>query len=364
MGIGIVAKALTSGVGRLRTLVAVALMASVAAGCGPAAENEAGGGQEGEGGKPARLRIGYQVIPNGAPIVKNQRWLEETLGIPVEWQQFDSGANVNRAVAAGSVDVGLAGSSPVANGISSELPYKVAWIYDIIGDAEQLVVKKDSGVQDVAGLKGKKVAAPFGSTTHYSLLTTLSQSGLDSEQVDVIDLEPEDIVAAWDRGDIDAAYVWNPSLAKIKKDGEVLMSSARLAEQGTVTGDLGIVRTEFAEQYPDVVTEWIKQEDRAVRLVKDDPERAAAIVAEEFNISTKEALSQMKGLIFLTAAEQATPEYLGTGEEPGELAKQLTDTAKFLAAQKLIDREPSLEEMQEAVDGGFAARASGTSAGS
>jgi len=331
------------------SMLAAALLL-VAVGCG-ASESGGGGAKEGEGGKPAKLRIGYQVIPNGAPIVKNQGWLEKELGIPVEWQQFDSGANVNRAIASGGIDVGLAGSSPVANGIASGLPYKVAWIYDIIGDAEQLVVKKDAGVSDIAGLKGKKIAAPFGSTTHYSLLTTLQDAGLDpASDVDVLDLEPDDI---------DAAYTWNPSLAKLKDDGKVLVSSAELAKQGTLTGDIGIVRADFAEKYPDAVTAWVKQQDRAVQLYKDDPDAAAKIVGKEFSLPPKDALEQMKGLIWLTAAEQLTPEYLGTPGQPGALVKQLTTTAKFLKQQKLIDRGPSADEFNEAVDLQFVQKASG-----
>ena len=46
----------------------------------------------------------------------------------------------------------------------------------------------------------------------------------------------------------------------------------------------------------------------------------------------------MKGLIFLDAAEQLSPEYLGTPGQPGKLADQLTTTAQFLKKQKLIDR--------------------------
>jgi taurine transport system substrate-binding protein len=337
--------------------LAVAVTGLIAAGCGA---SEDGGGEEAEGGKPGTLRIAYQVIPNGAPIVKNKRWLEKALKIKVSWQQFDSGANVNRAVAAGSVDIGLAGSSPVANGIASGLPYKVAWIYDVIADAEQLVAREGANVAGISDLRGKKVAAPFGSTTHYSLLTSLTKEGVDPKQVDVLDLEPDDIVAAWQRGDIDAAYVWNPALAKIKEDGKVLISSKQLAEQGTVTADLGIVRNEFAEKYPDVVTEWIKQETRAVKLYKQDPEAAAEAVGAEFNLSPQEALSQMQGLIFLEASEQATPKYLGETGKPGDLARQLTDTAKFLKSQKLIDREPSEDEFNEAVDPQFAAKAAGS----
>lgn len=349
-------RAVAAGLRRVGLGLVLALAVLIAVGCGA---SEDGGGGKAKGGKPGTLRIAYQVIPNGAPIVKNKRWLEKALKIKVNWQQFDSGADVNRAVAAGSVDIGLAGSSPVSNGIASGLPYKVAWIYDVIADAEELVAKKSAGVGDISELKGKKVAAPFGSTTHYSLLTSLADNGVDPKQVDVLDLEPDDIVAAWQRGDIDAAYVWNPALAKIKKDGKVLISSKQLAEQGKVTADLGIVRNEFADKYPDVVTEWIKQETRAVKLYKENPKAAAQAVGAEFNISTQEALSQMQGLIFLEASEQATPKYLGEPDKPGDLAKQLTDTAKFLKSQKLIDRDPSQDEFNKAVDPQFAAKAAG-----
>ena len=91
------------------------------------------------------------------------------------------------------------------------------WIYDVIGTAESLVVKNDSGVTDFAGLVGKKVGTPFGSTAHYSLLAALELAGVDPTKVKIIDLQPPDILAAWQRGDIDAAYVWNPTLAELRK---------------------------------------------------------------------------------------------------------------------------------------------------
>jgi taurine transport system substrate-binding protein len=353
----------TSGVRRAGLALVAALAMAAAVGCGASEGGGAAGGgkQEGEGGKPKSLRVGYQAIPNGALIVKNQKWLEESVGVPVEWQQFDSGANVNRAVASGSVDVGLAGSSPVANGIASGLPYKVPWIYDIIGDAEQLVVRESAGISDVSGLEGKKVAAPFGSTTHYALLTALSEGGVDLNSMEIIDLEPDDIAAAWQRDDIDAAYVWNPALAKLKEQGgEVLLSSAELAEQGTLTGDLAVVRSEFADQYPDVVVAWLEQENRAVQLYKDDPQRAAEIVGAELQLPVEEAKSQMEGLIWLDASEQLSPDYLGTPGQPGKLAEQLTTTAQFLRLQKLIDRDPSEEEFKKAVDPQYLQKAAGS----
>jgi taurine transport system substrate-binding protein len=305
----------------------------------------AGGGGSGSGDQ---LRIAYQVIPNTAPIVKHEGWLEQSLDVQVNWQQFDSGSDVNQAVASGAVDVGLAGSTLVANGIASGLEYEVPWIYDVIGDNEALVAR---GVSSITELQGKKVATPLGSTTQYSLVAALEDAGVDPESVSILDMQPEDALAAWQRGSIDAAYVWHPTLQEMIDDGgEVLITSGDLAEQGVLTADLGIVSTDFAEASPDIVSEWLRAEDRAARLIKDDPQRAAEIVADEFGIQPQEAAAQMEDLIILTGQEQLSPRYLGSGEQPGALADTLKKTADFLAENELVSQAPDPDAFEDVVN--------------
>lgn len=295
---------------------------------------------------PDTIRVGYQLIPNGDLIVKHNGWLEEAFpDSTIKWVKFDSGGDVNTAAAAGSIDFGLAGSAPVSNGVASGIEYKVPWIHDVIGKAESLVATSDSGVTDVAGLAGKKVAAPFASTTHYSLLAALDKAGVDPSSVKIVDLEPDAILAAWTRGDIDAAYVWSPTLDELIADGgTVLEDSANLAKEGTLTADLAIVTNKFADQYPDAVQTWVDVQNRAVELYNDDPTTAAEAIAAELSIKPTLALKQTKGLEFLTAAEQAKPEFLGTEQAPGELAGHLERTAQFLAELGQLNGElqPSL----------------------
>ena len=45
---------------------------------------------------------------------------------------------------------------------------------------------------------------PFVSTTHYSLLAALKHEGVDPKSVEILNLRPPEIAAAWERGDIDA----------------------------------------------------------------------------------------------------------------------------------------------------------------
>ncbi len=115
---------------------------------------------------PKSLVIGYQAVPNPQTVVKELGWHEKELGIPVEWIKYDSGRHVNEALAEGSIDIGLVGTSPAAAAISQGIPIEVIWIHDVIGDSEALAVRNASGINQIQDLAGKVVAAPFGSTTH------------------------------------------------------------------------------------------------------------------------------------------------------------------------------------------------------
>ncbi|MFE6709879.1 ABC transporter substrate-binding protein [Streptomyces sp. NPDC057695] len=314
---------------------AVALTASVATAC--TGDGDAAGGSSGR----TTVRIAYQAIPNADLVVKNQRLLEQALPeVDVKWVKFESGGDVNTAVIAGAVDLGLAGSSPVTKGLSAPLniPYKVVWIHDLIGDNEALVAKP--GIGSVKDLVGKKVAAPFGSTAHYSLLAALTKAGVEPSSVQTIDLQPQDALAAWKRGDIDAAYVWTPTLSELAKDGKVLVTSRELAEQGKPTADLGVVTNAFAAKHPDVVTAWIKAQDTAVAQARTAPDRAAKSIGAELGLPAEEAKRQLSELVLLSAKEQTGPDYLGTPGAPGRLAANLRDAAVFLKGQKAVDSVP------------------------
>lgn len=302
---------------------------------------------------PAELRIGYQAIPNADLVVKNQQLLEKALpNTHITWTQFDSGGDVNTAFVAGSLDIGLAGSSPVTKGLSAPLniPYSVAWIHDVIGDAESLVARNATGITDVKGLVGKKVATPFVSTSHYSLLAALKLAGVDPSQVTLVDLQPQDIQAAWTRGDIDAAYVWSPTLDALKKDGTVLTTSTKVAAAGYPTYDLGVVSNDLRTKYPDVVTAWVKAQSQAVSALQSSDQAAYASIAAELNLSVDEVTAQTKGLTFLTAAEQKAPNYFGTSAAPGKFAASLLSAADFLKSQGAIDAVPDLGTLQAGVD--------------
>lgn len=329
---------------RINALAATVLVATGLSGCAIDHSKQ-------DAAKPT-VRIAYQTFPSGDLIVKNNKWLEEALpDYNIKWTKFDSGADVNTAFVAKQVDFGDLGSSPVARGLSAPLniPYRVAFILDVAGDNEALVARNGTGIETVADLKGKRVATPFASTAHYSLLAALAQNGLSANDVQLVDLQPQAILAAWDRGDIAAAYSWLPTLEELEKSGKVLISSRQLADKGKPTLDLAAVSNEFAENNPKVVDVWRQQQARALNEIKNDPAAAAKAIAAEIALSPDDVARQLTKTVFLTPEEVASPQWLGSDGKPGNLANNLQSASQFLADQKQIPAAAPLSVFQNAL---------------
>ena len=145
------------------------------------------------------------------------------------------------------------------------------WILEDIGAAEALVARDGSGVTKVADLKGKKVATPFVSTSHFHLLYAMELAGLKPTDAQVLNMRPPEIAAAWARGDIDAAFIWDPALATTKKNGKVLVTSGELCAKGKCTFDGLVVSKKWAKANPDFMVKFVKAVAKADAEYRANP---------------------------------------------------------------------------------------------
>lgn len=308
--------------------------------------------------KPDAVNIGVQTLVTPELIARYEGVYEEYLGCKVNLLQFDSGADVNRAFASNSIDIGMIGTSPAAIGISNQLGYEAVWFSDVIGAAETLVAKKTSGINNMKDLVGKKVATPFASTAHFSLLNAMNLEGVNPADVEMFDMQPDDIYAAWIRGDIDAAYVWDPVLSKLfADDGVSIINSGELAEKGIITADIVVVKKDFAEKYPDVITGYIRAQIYAVNLFNEDNGKAISELAGSIDVSEEDAASQVKGFLYPDGKEQLSDAFFGEDGESGNIAKILKQAADFLVEQGSINSSPDLSVFETYSTGEYIMRA-------
>jgi len=308
-------------------------------------------GQE-SGNLPEEINVGIMRIANDEMIAIGEGLFDEyfeSKGIKINHIVFDSGAEANQALASGSIDFAAMGNVNSVVSLSRDLGVELIWIHDILGESECLVAKEGSGVENVEDLIGKKVATPFASTCHYLLLNVLQEAGIEDE-VNILDMQTTEIVAAWERGDIDAAYSWQPTLDNLMQTGNVLLSSADLIERGYITADVGVVRKEFSAKYPELVVDFIAVLEEGKQIYLNVPQRAGEIVAAELEIPKEDVLRQMAGFIMVPAEELVKDQYMGTSENPGNFTKVMKSTGDFLLEQKSIEYSPSQEEFNEFVN--------------
>ena len=280
------------------------------------------------------LTVAYQTTVDPAKVAQVDGDYETATRASIDWRKFDNGADVITAVASGDVEIGYLGSSPLAAAATRKLPIETFLIATQIGAGEALVVRDE--IKTPQDLVGKKVAVPFVSTGHYSLLAALKHWNIDPAKVQILNLAPPAIIAAWKRGDIDATYVWDPALGVAKETGKVLITSGELGKAGAPTFDAWIVRKDFASKHPDVVRAFAQVTLQAYADYRKDPQ---AWLANQDNVAKLAKLSGAKpsdipvllqGNVYPLAADQASA--LGA-----PTTQALTDTATFLKQQGKVE---------------------------
>ncbi len=263
--------------------------------------------------------------------------LEKTTGYKINWRMFGGGGDVIKAMASGDVQIGEVGSSPLTAAASQGQDIKLFWIIDDISDAEALIVRNGSGINSIKDLKGKKVATPFVSTAHYQLMVAMKLDGVDPKTVNVMNMRPPEIAAAWERGDIDATFIWDPVLSKIKGNGKAIATSGSIGKKGYPTFDGIAVNSKWAAENEGFMVALVqalaKADDEyrknAAKWTADSPQVKA--IAKWTKADAKDVPPSMMLYKFPNMQEQISATWLGGGA-----VKAMTDTAAFLKEQGRI----------------------------
>src|ERR1700677_2967254 len=284
---------------------------------------------------------GYQTdaLPSSVAIANGE--FAKATGFKIDFRRFNSGAEIFAAIASGDVQVGYVGSSPFAAATSRGLDVKAFYLASISGIDEALIVRNGSGINSLADLKGKKLAAAPVSTDHYQLLALIKSLGLNEKDVQVFAVPQPEIVAGYNRGDLDGGFVWDPALTELKKNGKVLVTSKEVADKGAPTFSAWVATSAFAKATPDFLKAFAGVVDKYQTSFLDDKAAwgpdgdNAKLLAKLLGGTPQDQASALKNLSLLPIGAQLSDQWLGGGEKSG-IAKILKDTSAFLKDQKKI----------------------------
>jgi NitT/TauT family transport system substrate-binding protein len=212
-----------------------------------------------------------------------------------EWQNFTSGPPVTNAMMANKLQFGAMGDYPlIVNGFTfennpeSKSRLIAVAAYNLSGSGNGIVVNKDSPYYELADLKGKLVSVPFGSAAHGMVLKAMQDRGYPADFFQLVSQSPEVGSTNLQEKKIDAHADFVPFAELLPFRG-----FARKIFDGVETNlptfHGVVVRTDFAEKYPEVVVAYVKAVIAANQWLRADP-KAAAEKIQEWTGTNKEVV--------------------------------------------------------------------------
>lgn len=277
------------------------------------------------------IKMGWFGGPRPWVIGKAKGMYEKGMGVKIKWLQWPSGAAAISALGAEEVDITRLGSSPTVAAIARGVDISHIAIAGAIARSERLVAKKS--IPNVPALEGKKIAYPPGSTAHYALLAALKVYKVDVGKTKLLSLKPSEMLAAWKRGDIAAAYVWGPFSHHMEaEEGHELLVTKDLRKHGYYAWNDYVVRKEFAAKHPDLIVKFLEIFQENVRTYNRDPNKWARFIADYLNISYEASADTLAGLEYPPFEEQLTTAWLGNSKTTAQanITKAMMDVGLFL----------------------------------
>ncbi|MDV2440280.1 sulfonate ABC transporter substrate-binding protein [Acinetobacter gerneri] len=277
------------------------------------------------------LNIGFQKY-GLLPIVKERGDLDKALkakGIEIKWVEFPAGPQLLEGLNVGSVSFGEAGEAPpiFAQAANSNLVYVAN--QPAAPKAEALIVLKNSNIQSVQDLKGKRVVLNKGSNVHYLLLKVLEANHLKLDDIQVVYLPPADARAAFEKGAVDAWVIWDPFFAaaeqqlgaKVLATGENLVSNHQFY----------LADRKFAQSHPDVLKAVVNELNTTTQWVSSHQNEAAKLLEKPTGLPLN---------ILETSISR-----MGFGVKPisNEVAKEQQYVADAFYQQKLIPNQINIQ---------------------
>lgn len=268
---------------RLLAGLAVGAVLVAASACG--SSGGSGASDKGTSSKATTVKVGIIPIVDVAPLYLGQKKGFYTKhGLKLSLTTAQGGAAIVPGVVSGQFQFGFSNMTSlmlarsrnvpvqaVVNGVASTgLPGK---------DFGAITVKKGSSLTSAKELEGKKVAVnTLKNINETAVRASVRKAGGDPSKVKFVELAFDQMPAALDSGQIDAAMVVEPALATVKSQGGTEIASSMVDVAKDLTVAMYFTSTRYEQQNPAVVQRFREATAESLAYADAHPDEVRDIV--------------------------------------------------------------------------------------
>ena len=284
------------------------------------------------GGAGEEVTIGYLPSDHDAALfVADSQGKFQENGIKTKLVQFNNGGDLMTAMASGDVDVGYVGITPVLSSIAKGVPVKVISAAQTEGSG--IVVAKDSGINSVSDLAGKKIATPGEASIQHMLLTYyLQQNGMSISDLKVSSMKVPSMNDALKTDKIDGAITFEPYVSIAEKNGaKVLAGSQDILPDHPCC--VVAASDKFINDHPNETVKILEIHKNATDFINNNTDEAAGLLPKDIVSDVEVEKMSMSSFPFISGLNDTykkdVMDFMNLEVELGLLKKPISENQIF-----------------------------------
>lgn len=214
-------------------------------------------------------------------VAKQKHYFEDALkplNARPTYEEFQSLPAINEAFASKRLDGVFEAEAPCIVGKAAGIDLKIVAVSAVVD--VPVIVHKDSHIEKLSDLRGKKVAVLAGTSAHYVLLKLLESARLSKNDVAIMNMVPPDAKSAFDSKKIDAWAIWPP----FSEQEEISGGATAIPKASGKVVVVMVARADFLKEQPKVAKAIIDVVNSTRAWVKTHPQESQKIVAVELKL--------------------------------------------------------------------------------
>ncbi|TNC11608.1 hypothetical protein FF100_18335 [Methylobacterium terricola] len=227
---------------------------------------------------PAKMTIATGVDPSFAPFyVAKEAGIFSRNGLDVQVNTGPSGSAMVAFLIGNQINAAYGAEQA---GVSAHaVDDNVVVVADGTELKRWISIVGSAAVPDLAALKGKTIGIARGTGSETFWLAAIKAKGLDPADYRVVNVEAPEMVAALERGNIDAFAVWEPW--PTRAIGAVKGAKVLLTNEGIINvRNFVYMNRGWATKNPDASRRFVTSLVEAADRIKADPGASVAMVAK------------------------------------------------------------------------------------
>lgn len=261
-------------------------------------------------GELVTVRLAQNLSPiSGVAIVAKDQGFFEKNGLDVQVSNFTSGKQCLETVIGGGADIATTAEAPTTAAAMAKQP--IAFLARMEYSDLKTLTLKSSNINSLSDLKGKKIGFTAGTGGEVYTMKLLKEAGLTADDVELVNLRPQEMLPALTSGSIDGYNTWEPHV----NNGEKTLSDKvqLLDTKGIYSETFNIVTMiDYLEANPEVAESFLQALIEAEKWMKDNPEEAITVIADTVEMEKEDLSAIWDDYIYEVVLDQKTIDILET----------------------------------------------------